>query len=85
MEEFHSTSSELGSFCVSVYVLGYATGPMIFAPLSELYGRPRVFHIANVGFIGKLPAGSAGVHFPGRTHVLSCLLNKILVPDKNKT
>lgn len=53
MTEFRSTSSELASFCVSVYVLGYATGPMVFAPLSEMYGRPLIYNIANIGFIGK--------------------------------
>ncbi|RBR10288.1 uncharacterized protein FIESC28_09515 [Fusarium coffeatum] len=51
MVEFGSTSSELASFCVSVYVLGFAAGPMIFAPLSELYGRQIVYHCCNVGFI----------------------------------
>lgn len=53
MAEFKSTSSELASFCVSVYVLGYATGPMLFAPLSELYGRAIVYHGCNVGFVGE--------------------------------
>lgn len=53
MREFGSASPELGSFCVSVYVLGFAAGPMVFAPLSELYGRPRVYNVANVGFIGE--------------------------------
>lgn len=52
MEEFHTTSDELASFCVSVYVLGFAAGPMLFAPLSEIYGRCIIFHITNVAFIG---------------------------------
>ncbi|UNI24815.1 hypothetical protein JDV02_010535 [Purpureocillium takamizusanense] len=56
MAEFQSTSSELASFCVSVYVLGYATGPMLFAPLSELYGRVIVYHGCNVGFVAFLIA-----------------------------
>ncbi|KAH7166299.1 major facilitator superfamily domain-containing protein [Dactylonectria macrodidyma] len=51
MIEFESRSTELASFCVSVYVLGFAAGPMIFAPLSELYGRLIVYHGCNVGFI----------------------------------
>lgn len=55
MVEFKSDSSELASFCVSVYVLGFAAGPMIFAPLSELYGRPIIYHITNAGFIGESP------------------------------
>jgi MFS family permease len=52
MREFKSDSKELAAFCVSVYILGFAAGPMLFAPLSELYGRTRIYHIANVGFIG---------------------------------
>ncbi|RFU77011.1 multidrug resistant [Trichoderma arundinaceum] len=51
MQEFHTTSEELASFCVSVYVLGFAAGPMLFAPLSEIYGRSIIYHITNVGFI----------------------------------
>ncbi|PQK10882.1 hypothetical protein BB8028_0002g12000 [Beauveria bassiana] len=54
MREFKSDSKELGAFCVSVYILGFAAGPMLFAPLSELYGRTRIYHIANVGFIAFL-------------------------------
>lgn len=51
MVEFHTTSQELAAFCVSVYVLGFAAGPMLFAPLSELYGRQIVYNTTNVGFI----------------------------------
>ena len=36
MEEFHSTNLELASFVVSIYVLGYAFGPLVVAPISEL-------------------------------------------------
>lgn len=53
MQEFRSSNEELGAFCVSVYVLGFAAGPMFFAPLSEIYGRSIIYNITNVGFIGK--------------------------------
>jgi MFS family permease len=36
---------------VSVYVLGFAVGPLAFAPLSELYGRIPVYHACNVCFV----------------------------------
>ena len=39
MTEFKSSNELLASFVVSVYVLGYAFGPLLIAPLSELYGR----------------------------------------------
>lgn len=51
MSEFNSTNKELASFVVSVYVLGYAFGPLIVAPLSELYGRVPLYHACNILFI----------------------------------
>ena len=51
MAEFHSTNAELAAFVVSVYLLGFATGPLVIAPLSELYGRLWVYHICNILFI----------------------------------
>lgn len=50
MSEFHVTNEELASFVVSIYVLGYAFGPLVIAPLSELYGRMFVYHVGNFGF-----------------------------------
>ncbi|KAL9115480.1 MAG: hypothetical protein Q9227_000801 [Pyrenula ochraceoflavens] len=51
MQEFNSNSITLASFVVSVYLIGYAFGPLVMAPLSELYGRLWVYHGSNVGFI----------------------------------
>lgn len=67
MVEFEQNSRTLGSFVVSVYVLGFAAGPMVFAPLSELYGRLIVYHASNVVFLGKLPV------FPPHTYPLLAL------------
>ncbi|KAF3352241.1 Seryl-tRNA synthetase, cytoplasmic [Verticillium dahliae VDG1] len=50
MREFGSSSPLLASFVVSVYVLGFAAGPLLCAPLSEIYGRTIVYHAFNVGF-----------------------------------
>lgn len=36
---------------MSVYLLGFAFGPLVVAPLSELYGRAIVYYVYNVGFI----------------------------------
>ncbi|KAI1631594.1 bicyclomycin resistance protein [Biscogniauxia mediterranea] len=49
--EFHSTSLEIATFVVSVYVLGFAAGPVVIAPLSEIYGRVIIYHLCNVGFV----------------------------------
>lgn len=51
MEEFKSTNVLLASFVVSVYVLGFAFGPLFLAPLSEIYGRLPIYHICNFGFL----------------------------------
>ena len=51
MAEFHSDNSTLASFVVTVFVLGFATGPLLFAPLSELYGRTIVQHSGCIGFV----------------------------------
>jgi multidrug resistance protein len=36
---------------VSIYVLGYAVGPLIVAPISEIHGRVPMYHISNVMFV----------------------------------
>ncbi|RSL54076.1 Efflux pump FUB11 [Fusarium duplospermum] len=36
-------SQEVATLGVSLFVLGFAVGPLLWAPLSELYGRQRVF------------------------------------------
>ncbi|KIW23325.1 uncharacterized protein PV07_11533 [Cladophialophora immunda] len=51
MADFDSTSVILASFVVSVYLIGYAFGPLVCAPLSEIYGRWPVYQITNVLFI----------------------------------
>lgn len=51
MSEFKTSNPELASFVVSVYLLGYAFGPLIIGPLSELYGRMYLYHACNILFI----------------------------------
>lgn len=51
MRDFHSTNSTLASFIVSIYILGYAVGPLFIAPLSEVYGRMPLYHVCNVMFV----------------------------------
>lgn len=50
MDEFHEHSTVLSGFIVSVYVLGFAVGPLIIAPMSEMYGRLPLYHIAGIAF-----------------------------------
>lgn len=51
MADFNSTSELEATFVVSVYLLGFAFGPILIAPLSELYGRLVVYHTCNVGYL----------------------------------
>lgn len=51
LKDFQVNNNQLATFVVSVFVLGYATGPLILAPMSELYGRTIVYHVCNVLFI----------------------------------
>ncbi|KAL3440555.1 major facilitator superfamily domain-containing protein [Aspergillus insuetus] len=50
--EFHITSSTIVNLTVSIYLCGFAVGPMLIAPLSELYGRLVIYHTCNVVYIG---------------------------------
>jgi MFS family permease len=45
MKDFGSSSQTMTAFVVSVYVLGFAFGPLVIAPLSEIYGRVPVYHV----------------------------------------
>ena len=49
-QDFHNSSQMLGSFAVSVYLLGFTFGPLFLSPLSELYGRCIVLNISNLFF-----------------------------------
>ena len=51
MEEFNFSSRALASLSVSIYVLGFAFGPLIWAPLSEVYGRLPVYISSTVIFL----------------------------------
>lgn len=51
-ENFGITAETTITLTVSLYVLGFAIGPLILAPLSELYGRRIIYYICHVFFIG---------------------------------
>ncbi|KAH9844481.1 Major Facilitator Superfamily [Teratosphaeria destructans] len=51
MQDFKSNNDLLATFVVSVYILGFAMGPLVIAPLSEMYGRLPVYHACNIGFV----------------------------------
>lgn len=51
MDEFNDHSTITATFVVSVFVLGFAFGPLVIAPMSEIYGRSPIYHVCNVLFV----------------------------------
>ena len=47
--QFH-VSSEVGTIGLSLYVFGFASGPCLWAPMSELYGRRLPLVVGMLGF-----------------------------------
>lgn len=43
-------SGDVATLGLSLFVLGFALGPLIWAPLSELYGRKSIYVISFMGF-----------------------------------
>jgi len=49
--EFGITNSVTLATVTSIFVLAYAFGPLLFGPLSEIYGRSRVLQLANLFYL----------------------------------
>ena len=54
-----NTNSELFAAGIAFFVLGFAVGPVLWAPLSELYGRKMLF-IVTLGLMAAFVGASAG-------------------------
>ncbi|EGR52428.1 uncharacterized protein TRIREDRAFT_54972 [Trichoderma reesei QM6a] len=57
ISELH-TNNEVFSLGIALYVLGFALGPLLWAPLGELYGRQIIFFV-TYGAFTAFNAGSA--------------------------
>ncbi|KAF9066857.1 MFS general substrate transporter [Rhodocollybia butyracea] len=51
-------SDEVAVLGISLYVLGFALGPLLFAPMGEIYGR-RIVFLITVGLYTPLQIGGA--------------------------
>ena len=60
--DFH-ISEEVSLLGVSLFVVGFAVGPLFWAPLSEMYGRRHAF-LASGAIMTAFVAGSAGSQNP---------------------
>ncbi|KAG6878232.1 hypothetical protein C0993_010354 [Termitomyces sp. T159_Od127] len=49
--EFGVTSTAIIAMMTSVFVLGYAVGPLFLGPLSEIFGRSRVLQLSNLWYL----------------------------------
>lgn len=50
--EFGITNSTIAALTVTIYILGFALGPLFISPLSEIYGRLIVYHVGNGVYLG---------------------------------
>lgn len=58
IDEFQC-SEEIATLGISLFVLGFVIGPLIWAPLSELYGR-QILYVISYGGLTAFNAGAAG-------------------------
>lgn len=49
--QFGIRNAGLENLVLSIFVLGYAFGPLLFGPLSEIYGRVRILQMANLMYL----------------------------------
>ncbi|KAG6916738.1 hypothetical protein DXG01_005558 [Tephrocybe rancida] len=46
--KYHITNTTVAALTLSIYLLSFALGPLVLAPVSEMYGRTWVLHISNL-------------------------------------
>ncbi|GJP94089.1 multiple drug resistance protein [Aspergillus niger] len=61
--EHFNIGTEVATLGVSLFVLGFAIGPLVWAPLSELIGRQLVFFVSYMG-LAVFSAGATGSKNP---------------------
>ncbi|TGJ82081.1 hypothetical protein E0Z10_g6695 [Xylaria hypoxylon] len=51
IEEFNIQNETVATLSVTIYLLGFALGPLFISAFSEMYGRLVVYHTSNIVFI----------------------------------
>lgn len=51
-DDFDIPEGFMQQLVMSIFLLGYAQGPFVLAPLSEIYGRVTVLQYANLIYLG---------------------------------
>lgn len=49
--DFNNHDNTLATFSMTIYVLGFCVGPLLFAPLSEVYGRAIIYQCCLAVFL----------------------------------
>ena len=52
MSEYFGISIEVAGLTITLFLLGYCAGPLLFAPLSEFYGRRYIFYLTFLSYLG---------------------------------
>lgn len=52
LKEYFGIGEEVGTLIIALFVGGYCVGPLVWAPLSETYGRRPIFIISFIGYVG---------------------------------
>lgn len=75
VDEF-DIGGEVFTLGVSLFVLGFALGPLLWAPLSEMYGR-QILYIFTYGALTSFTAGAAGSKNIQTLLILRCLAGAV--------
>lgn len=51
-DDFGITNSVVAAMTITIYVLGFALGPLFISPMSEIYGRLPIYHVGNFAYLG---------------------------------
>ncbi|MCJ1320194.1 hypothetical protein MMC15_005532 [Xylographa vitiligo] len=89
LSEFSSTNAYYSILLVTIWELGEAVGPLLSAPLSEIYGRVLVSNIANTLFVLASVGGGLSINlsmlvvfrFLNGVAVISMALEPAIVGD----
>lgn len=71
MMETFGFSTEVFTLTISLFVAGYCIGPILWAPLSEQYGRRPVFIVSFIGYVVRRFPNHIGDHFN------QCVINSV--------
>ncbi|TDZ59667.1 MFS transporter prlG [Colletotrichum trifolii] len=52
LKQFGAPEGALSSLVISIFNLGFVFGPVLAAPMSELYGRHPAYFVSNILFLG---------------------------------